>query len=78
MKIVLSVSTSAYEPKAPPAKVAREMLASRADLAQQPFGRLVSKIARGQEIPEPPAPPEVVPPASKPVEPPINTVDITV
>jgi len=77
MKIVLTVTTPAYEPKAPPAKVAREMLANRDDLAGQPFGRLVSRIARGQEIPEPPQPP-AVPTESEPVDPPIDTVDITV
>jgi hypothetical protein len=77
MKIVLTV-TSGYEPKASPAKVAREMLASREDLAQQPFGRLVSRIARGQEIPAPPPPPETVPPVSEPVDPPVDGVDITV
>ena len=78
MKIVLTVTAPAYEPKAPPAKVARELLASRDDLAGQPFGRLVSRIARGQEIPEPPTSPEVVPPGSEPADLPTNSVDVVV
>lgn len=78
MKITLSVTVPGYGSKMPPAKAARELLATREDLAQQPFGRLVSKIARGQDIPEPPPAPEVVPPVSEPADPPTDSVDITV
>ena len=40
--------------KQPPAQAARDLLPSRADLASEPFGKLVSLFARGQAIP--PAP----------------------
>jgi hypothetical protein len=43
-----------------PAKAARELLANRPDLADKPFGQIVSKIARGEEI--------VAPPPSEPTE----------
>jgi hypothetical protein len=33
-----------------PAKAARELLNSRPDLATRPFGQVVSKLARGEEI----------------------------
>ncbi len=35
------------------AQAARELLQSRPDLANQPFGQIVSKLARGEEIPSP-------------------------
>jgi hypothetical protein len=37
--------------KQPPAKAARDLLATRTDLASEPFGQLVSLFARGQDIP---------------------------
>jgi hypothetical protein len=40
-----------------PARAARELLDTRSDLADQPFGRLVSAFARGQTVP-PQAPSE--------------------
>ncbi len=33
-----------------PAKAARELLQSRPDLENEPFGQIVSKLARGEEI----------------------------
>jgi hypothetical protein len=35
----------------PPAKAARALLQSRTDLTDEPFGKLVSLFARGQDIP---------------------------
>jgi hypothetical protein len=37
--------------KQSPAKMVREQLATRTDLTDQPFGNLVSLIARGLELP---------------------------
>jgi hypothetical protein len=34
-----------------PAKAARDLLNTRPDLAEQPFGKLVAALARGQAIP---------------------------
>jgi hypothetical protein len=48
------VSASALHrptPHEPPAKAARTALASRPDLADQPFGRLVSLFAKGEPLP---------------------------
>jgi hypothetical protein len=35
----------------PPAQAARDLLESRANLANEPFGELVSLFARGQDVP---------------------------
>ena len=43
--------------KQPPAQAARDLLESRADLANEPFGKLVSLFARGQDIPPAPTDP---------------------
>jgi hypothetical protein len=43
--------------KQSPAKAARDLLQSRADLAGEPFGKLVSLFARGQDIPSAPTDP---------------------
>jgi hypothetical protein len=65
-----------------PAKAARELLASRADLAGQPFGQIVSKLARGEEIApatpptDPVAPPTGDSPATDDI-PALPTVDIS-
>jgi hypothetical protein len=40
--------------KQPPAQAARDLLQSRTDLADEPFGKLVSLFARGQPIPSAP------------------------
>ena len=76
-----------------PAKAARELLKSRPDLANQPFGQIVSKLARGEEIaaPEstttdtpPPAPPQIevlapeVTPTDTPPPAPAQIVDVSV
>ncbi len=48
------VSASALHrpaPHEPPAKAARAALATRPDLADQPFGRLVSLFAQGEPLP---------------------------
>ena len=48
------VSASALhrpEPHEPPAKAARAALATQPDLADQPFGRLVSLFAKGEPLP---------------------------
>jgi hypothetical protein len=41
----------AASPKQPPAQAARELINSQPELADQSFGRLVSRIARGETIP---------------------------
>jgi hypothetical protein len=43
--------TTTAQPHTPPAKAARELLETRPDLSNQPFGQLVSALARGQTIP---------------------------
>lgn len=35
----------------PPAQAARDLLKTRDDLAEQPFGKLVAQIARGLDVP---------------------------
>jgi hypothetical protein len=40
-----------HEPNLSPAKAARSALENRSDLEDQPFGRLVSLIARGKPLP---------------------------
>ena len=58
MKINPIASQAVTHPKPhlhqPPAKAARELLQSRVDLSDQPFGKLVSMIAKGEEIPAAP------------------------
>jgi hypothetical protein len=41
----------------PPAQAARDLLQSRTDLSSEPFGKLVSLFARGQDIPPAPTDP---------------------
>ena len=43
--------------KQPPAQAARDLLQTRSDLTSEPFGKLVSLFARGQEIPPAPTDP---------------------
>ena len=43
--------------KQPPAQAARDLLQSRTDLSSEPFGKLVSLFARGQDIPSAPTDP---------------------
>jgi hypothetical protein len=43
--------------KQPPAQAARDLLQSRVDLASEPFGKLVSLFARGEQIPPAPTDP---------------------
>ena len=43
--------------KQPPAQAARDLLESRSDLANEPFGQLVSLFARGQDVPPAPTGP---------------------
>jgi hypothetical protein len=38
-------------PKQPPAQAARDLIKTQPDLANQSFGALVSRIARGETIP---------------------------
>ena len=45
------VPSPAAQPHTPPAKAARNLLETRSDLANQPFGKLVELFARGQAIP---------------------------
>jgi hypothetical protein len=48
----IAVQASQHQPeKQPPAKAARELLSTQSDMADQPFGKLVSMLARGEEIP---------------------------
>ena len=68
------VSASALHraaPHEPPAKAARAALESRPDLADQPFGRLVSLFARGEPLPS------VVPTEPTVPEAPVAPVDET-
>ena len=52
MKILpTQTPTPAVQPHTPPAKAARDLLDTRPDLSNQPFGQLVSALARGQTIP---------------------------
>jgi hypothetical protein len=37
--------------KQPPAKAARDLLSTATDLPEQPFGKLVSMFARGEDVP---------------------------
>jgi hypothetical protein len=54
-----SQALAKHQPHQPPAQAARNLLATREDLAERPFGRLVSVIARGQEIPAAPIAPAI-------------------
>ena len=54
MKINIAMTATLAHAHQSPAKAARELLANRPDLADKPFGQIVSKIARGEEIAEPP------------------------
>jgi hypothetical protein len=45
------IPSQAVQPHTPPAKAARNLLETRSDLANQPFGKLVELFARGQPIP---------------------------
>ena len=65
MKINTAATAALAHAHQSPAKAARDLLAHREDLVGTPFGQIVSKLARGQAIPEPPpseptgtAPPE--------------------
>ena len=65
MKINTAATAALAHAHQSPAKAARDLLACRPDLEGKPFGQIVSKLARGQAIPEPPpseptgtAPPE--------------------
>jgi hypothetical protein len=52
-----SISSSAVtnqNQKQPPAQAARDLLQTRSDLTSEPFGKLVSLFARGQDIPSAP------------------------
>ena len=49
MKIAPTTTTAPLH--TPPAKAARDFLGTRQDLSDQPFGKLVSALARGQTIP---------------------------
>ena len=49
-----------------PAKMARELLESRPNLADQPFGRIVSKLARGEEVAPLSQQPDTLPPEEAP------------
>ena len=44
---------SGAQAKTPPAQAARELLSTQTDLPKQPFGKLVSQIAKGEETPPP-------------------------
>jgi hypothetical protein len=67
-----------------PAKAARELLNARTDLATQPFGQVVSKLARGEEIAAATPPTDLVPPPEDSPAmdstdtPSIQTVDLSV
>jgi hypothetical protein len=52
---VLPVSSHTPRNSQPPAQAARDILGTRTDLADQPFGKLVSMIARGEPIPSTPS-----------------------
>ena len=47
----IAPTTTIQPPHTPPAKAARDVLGTRPDLSDQPFGKLVSALARGQTIP---------------------------
>jgi hypothetical protein len=49
-------AVSKRDPNQPPAQAARDLLQTRDDLSEQPFGKLVSLFARCQTVP--PAPTE--------------------
>src|SRR5690348_4576231 len=46
-----SAAISGSTPKQPPAQVGRDAIASQPDLGNQPFGKLVSLVARGLPLP---------------------------
>ena len=50
MKVSSTVAHAAHhaQAKQPPAKAAKELLALNPDLIGEPFGQLVSKLARGE------------------------------
>jgi len=45
------IPSQAAQAHTPPAKAARDLLQTRSELADQPFGKLVELFARGQTIP---------------------------
>jgi hypothetical protein len=47
-------AVSKRDPNQPPAQAARDLLQTRDDLSEQPFGKLVSLFARGQTVPPSP------------------------
>jgi hypothetical protein len=49
---------TATDNRQPPAQAARDLLKTRDDLTDQPFGKLVSQIARGLDVP--PATPDTI------------------
>jgi hypothetical protein len=69
MKINPAVNSTLSHAHHSPAKAARELLQSRPDLAEQPFGQLVSKLARGEEIAPAPTTPDTA-------EPPEQAIDV--
>jgi hypothetical protein len=60
---ISAASTSGLHAHHSPAKAARDLLQSRSDLANQPFGQIVSKLARGEDILPPAATSSQSPPA---------------
>jgi hypothetical protein len=68
MKVGPAVTSALSHAHHSPAKAARELLQSRPDLEGQPFGQLVSKLARGKEIAPPPTTADTAPPSEQAVD----------
>jgi hypothetical protein len=48
----IAAQASQHQPeKQPPARAARELLSIQSEVADQPFGKLVSMFARGEQAP---------------------------
>jgi hypothetical protein len=47
-QIAQNMVTQNVQPKQPPAQAAREQIAANAELAESPFGKLVSSIVKGE------------------------------
>jgi len=73
MKVNPTTTPAASHAHNSPAKAARELLQKRPDLANQPFGQIVSKLARGEEIAAPAIAPTDTPPLA-----PAQIVDVSV
>jgi hypothetical protein len=58
MKINSAVAAAFAHTHQSPAKMARDLLASRPDLEDKAFGQIVSKLARGEDLPPAPQPSE--------------------